>query len=140
MELRELVSKKEFEGIKRSVIKGLQQYQLIKTTHYFNQLPENGENLKSIDAATKSLMDYCEQVDKALLVLEPKERTIIENRYLAYDSEYIRDYEFYSNRLNPPLSSVTYTKIRDQAIMKMAPYLDGDSFCLKIEYKHQKQR
>lgn len=140
MKLRKLVSKKEFEEIKQSVIKALQQYQLIKSTDYFNQLPENGDNPEDIDTATKSLLDYCVLVERALMILTPRERTIIEGRYFTHDAEYISDQEFYHNRLDPPISGPTYTKVRDQIFMKLAPYLDGESFRLKIEYKHQIMR
>lgn len=63
---------------------------------------------------------FCERTEKAVKRLPPMERFLIESRYMADDSEYITDYNVYSFKFQPPISHVTYGKIRWKAFYRLA--------------------
>lgn len=65
---------------------------------------------------------YCDRIERAVKRLHPKERLLIEERYMKDD--YVFDYVVYNQIFNPPISEGTYTKIRWKAFYKLALALD----------------
>nr|WP_082198256.1 ArpU family phage packaging/lysis transcriptional regulator [Bacillus sp. FJAT-26390] len=65
---------------------------------------------------------YCERLERAVRRLHPKERLLIEERYMKED--YVYDWVVYQQRFNPPISAGTYSKIRWKAFYKLALTLD----------------
>lgn len=65
---------------------------------------------------------YCERLEKVVKRLHPKERVIIEARYMR--EEYVRDYAVYNHICNPPMSDKTYDKYRRNAFYKIALAMD----------------
>ncbi|CAH1215135.1 hypothetical protein PAECIP111891_04213 [Paenibacillus allorhizoplanae] len=66
---------------------------------------------------------FCERVERAVRHLAPKERLLIEERYLKpYDKngEPIKDYQVYNFVFNPAIGKDQYTKIRKTALYKLA--------------------
>lgn len=63
---------------------------------------------------------HCERIERAVKRLPPMERFLIETRYMADDAEYITDYNVYCHKFQPPISAVTYDKIRWKAFYKLA--------------------
>lgn len=65
---------------------------------------------------------YCERIERAVRRLHPKERLLIEERYMKED--YVYDFAVYNQKFNPPISKGTYIKIRWKAFYKLALTLD----------------
>ncbi|MBS4188688.1 transcriptional regulator [Bacillus sp. FJAT-49705] len=63
---------------------------------------------------------FCERTEKAVKRLPPMERFLIEARYMSDDSEYLTDYNVYCFKFQPPISHVTYGKIRWKAFYRLA--------------------
>jgi ArpU family phage transcriptional regulator len=63
---------------------------------------------------------FCERTERAVKHLPPMERFLIEQRYMAEDSEYITDFNVYCHKFQPPISHVTYSKIRWKAFYRLA--------------------
>jgi ArpU family phage transcriptional regulator len=63
---------------------------------------------------------YCERVERAVRFLPKKERFLIEERYMSEESEYLTDYQVYCFKFQPPISHVTYGKIRWKAFYRLA--------------------
>lgn len=66
---------------------------------------------------------FCERVERAVRHLAPKERLLIEERYLKpYDKngDPIKDYQVYNFIFNPAIGKDQYTKIRKTALYKLA--------------------
>lgn len=63
---------------------------------------------------------YCERIERAVKRLPPMERFLIEARYMADDAEYITDYNVYCFKFQPPISHVTYGKIRWKAFYRLS--------------------
>jgi len=63
---------------------------------------------------------YCEWIERSVKRLPPMEKFLIEVRYMADDAEYITDYNVYCHKFQPPISAVTYDKIRWKAFYKLA--------------------
>ena len=63
---------------------------------------------------------YCEHIERAVKRLSKMERFLIEERYMSMESEYISDYNVYCFKFQPPISHVTYYKIRWKAFYKLA--------------------
>lgn len=61
---------------------------------------------------------YCEWIEKNVKKLHPKERLLIEERYMKDD--YVYDWMVYQQIFNPPVSPGTYKKIRWKAFYKLA--------------------
>jgi ArpU family phage transcriptional regulator len=64
--------------------------------------------------------EYCERVERAVRFLPSKERFLIEERYMSEESEYLTDYHVYCHKFQPPISHVTYGKIRWKAFYRLA--------------------
>lgn len=63
---------------------------------------------------------YCERVERIVERLPPLEKTLLKERYMTSESEYITDQNVYSFKFNPPISRPTYEKIRWKAFYKFA--------------------
>jgi ArpU family phage transcriptional regulator len=63
---------------------------------------------------------FCLRTERAVKHLPPMERFLIEARYMSEDSEYITDLAVYCHRFKPPISHVTYDKIRWKAFYRLA--------------------
>lgn len=64
--------------------------------------------------------DYCERIERAVSRLPKLERFLIEERYMSEDAEYITDTNVYCFKFQPPVSHVTYAKIRWKAFYRFA--------------------
>lgn len=64
--------------------------------------------------------DYCERIERAVARLPKMERFLIEERYMSIDSDYITDVTVYCYKFQPPISAVTYDKIRRKAFYRLA--------------------
>ncbi|GBF73134.1 transcriptional regulator [Paenibacillus sp. 598K] len=74
--------------------------------------------------------EYCNKIDRAVKRLHPKERLLIEERYMKDD--YVFDWMVYQQIFNPAISKDTYIKIRWKAFYRLAFILD-DMHILQIE-------
>lgn len=63
---------------------------------------------------------YCERIERAVKRLPPMERFLIEERYMTDEAEYLNDYQVYCFKFQPPISHVTYDKIRWKAFYRLA--------------------
>lgn len=64
--------------------------------------------------------DYCDRTEWAVRRLPKMERFLIEERYMSQDSDYINDFQVYCYKFQPPISHVTYGKIRWKAFYRLA--------------------
>lgn len=78
--------------------------------------------------------EFLEKVKRAVNSLPELERELIEKRYMDINSDYVTDFEVYTELLNEPICPVTYSVIRDRAIIKLAILLDIDNG-LEIEIR-----
>ena len=63
---------------------------------------------------------FCLRTERAVHRLPPMERFLIEQRYMSDDSDYLTDLAVYCHRFKPPISSLTYDKIRWKAFYRLA--------------------
>ena len=63
---------------------------------------------------------YCERIERAVRRLPKMERFLIEERYMSEEAEYITDYQVYCFKFKPPISAMTYAKIRWKAFYRLA--------------------
>lgn len=63
---------------------------------------------------------YCFRMERAVKRLPKMERFLIEERYMSEESEYLTDYNVYCFKFQPPISAMTYDKIRWKAFYKLA--------------------
>lgn len=77
--------------------------------------------IHNVDASAQRRA-YCDWIEQAVKRLHPKERLLIEERYMKQD--YIYDYQIYSNVFDPPISEGTYYKLRWKAFYKLALILN----------------
>lgn len=68
--------------------------------------------------------DFCTRVERAVSRLPKMEKTLIRERYMSVEAEYLTDYNVYNFKFQPPLSEKTYAKIRWKAFYKIALYLN----------------
>jgi ArpU family phage transcriptional regulator len=63
---------------------------------------------------------FCERIEWAVKRLPKMERFLIEERYMSQDSEYLTDFNVYCHKFQPPISAMTYAKIRWKAFYRLA--------------------
>jgi ArpU family phage transcriptional regulator len=63
---------------------------------------------------------FCERLEWAVKKLPKMERFLIEERYMSQDSEYLTDFNVYCHKFQPPISHMTYGKIRWKAFYRLA--------------------
>lgn len=86
-----------------------------------NQTSSQTENIAIYNTDQQQYRrQFCERTEKAVKHLPPMERFLIEQRYMANDSDYLTDYNVYSFKFQPPISAVTYDKIRWKAFYRLA--------------------
>lgn len=99
------------------------------TTSHMDDIGGGRSNLTSDQTASIALYNadeqerrrkYCERIERAVRRLPPMERLLIEERYLCNDSEYLTDYNVYCFKFQPPISAMTYSKIRWKAFYRLA--------------------
>lgn len=105
-------------NIRKAVVKELACYRISKFT------VENPDN---------DNLAFHQMIERAIERLPTPERFLIEARYLSANSEYLTDYHVYNLKFDPPISSVTYTKIRDTAMLKISLFLNLDT---GVEIEH----
>lgn len=118
MELLKHLTSAEKVKIRKAVVKELARYRVSKLA---------AENSNNDNVA------FHQMIERAIERLPTPERFLIEARYLSANSEYLTDYHVYNLKFNPPISAMTYTKIRDAAMIKISLYLNLDTG-VKIEY------
>lgn len=118
MELLKHLTRAEKVKIRKAVVKELARYRLSKFTL------ENSDN---------DNVGFHQMIERAIERLPTPERFLIEARYLSANSEYLTDYHVYNLKFDPPISSVTYTKIRDTAMIKISLFLKLDT---GVEIEH----
>ena len=64
--------------------------------------------------------NFCARIERAVSRLPKKEKFLIEERYMSNETEYLTDYNIYSFKFQPPISHVTYGKIRWKAFYRLA--------------------
>lgn len=64
--------------------------------------------------------EYCERLEFAVSRLPKMERFLIEERYMSQDGDYLTDYQVYCFKYQPPISAMTYAKIRWKAFYRVA--------------------
>lgn len=67
---------------------------------------------------------YCEKVERTVNRLPPLEKTLLTERYMGNDSDYITDQTVYNHRFNPPISKTKYERVRWKAFYKFALNMD----------------
>ena len=63
---------------------------------------------------------YCDRMERAVSRLPKMERFLIEERYMCQDADYLTDFNVYCHKFQPPISHVTYGKIRWKAFYRLA--------------------
>jgi ArpU family phage transcriptional regulator len=64
--------------------------------------------------------EYCGRLERAVSRLPKMERFLIEERYMTQDGDYLTDYQVYCFKFQPPVSAMTYAKIRWKAFYRLA--------------------
>ena len=64
--------------------------------------------------------DFCFRLERAVNRLPPMEKFLIEERYMSKEAEYLTDTNVYSFKFQPPISHMTYAKIRWKAFYRLA--------------------
>lgn len=118
MELLKHLTRAEKVKIRKAVVKELARYRISKLA------AENSDN---------DNVAFHQMIERAIERLPTPERFLIEARYLSANSEYLTDYHVYNLKFDPPISSVTYTKIRDTAMIKISLCLNLDT---GVEIEH----
>lgn len=127
------------KATQKAVEAALERYRLFKfltfeereasVTAHFDDIGGGGSNLPGDQTGSIAIFNvdeqeerrrYCERVERAVKRLPPMERFLIETRYMADDSEYITDYNVYFHKFQPPISHVTYDKIRWKSFYRLA--------------------
>lgn len=62
---------------------------------------------------------FCKLIEQAVERLPEQERILLMERYMGRDADYITDQNVYNFKFDPPISPVTYAKIRDRAMYKL---------------------
>lgn len=68
--------------------------------------------------------EYCERIERIVSRLPRMEKFLIEAKYMSNDHDYITHEKVYSFEFKPPISSVTYSKLRWKAFYKLALHLN----------------
>lgn len=63
---------------------------------------------------------YCEKVERVVNKLPRMERTLLHERYMSEESEYLKDSAVYAFKFDPPIGETLYYKIRWKAFYKIA--------------------
>lgn len=135
MHLKKSILTTEISQYIEAVEEKLAEYRLIKYTKFFGQLPDEQTLSDSTNPELKELVTFCKEIERAVDSLPAMEKELIELRYMDLESDYITNQDIYESRLKQPISRPHYSKIRNRAIMKLAPLLVPMCCSLRIEYK-----
>lgn len=116
MEIVDVLSAAEKKRIRIAVEKALEQYRIF----YSILNIEEDEPCFYKEQELMEIRNFCKRVDNAVNELPSQEKTLITERYMHSDSEYITDSVVYDNSFNPPISERTYSKYREKAMYKLA--------------------
>lgn len=61
--------------------------------------------------------EYCERIERIVKKLPSVEQTLIHERYMTNESQYIKDYHVYDSILH--IGNVTYIKLRNKAFERL---------------------
>lgn len=133
----------EKKKIRKAVEKELSRYQIYKSTIFIRREIKNtpsyeprfhGPTNRTIDQTSTAAVynvdeerrreAFINKVELAVERLPEKERFLIKQRYISKDSQYITDIQMYSFIMDSPISEKTYSKIRINAMVKLALFLD----------------
>jgi len=78
---------------------------------------------REIEHLTKDQETFCKRIENAVDRLPSIEKSLITKRYMGHDSEYVTDYQVYSMLMETPLSEPTYSRIKNNAMVKIALFL-----------------
>ncbi|EIT85933.1 phage transcriptional regulator, ArpU family protein [Fictibacillus macauensis ZFHKF-1] len=88
--------------------------------------PTNQTSDQTGDIATYNVNEqqlrtnFVDRVERAVNRLPKMERFLIEERYMCSEAEYLTDMNVYCHKFQPPISHVTYAKIRWKAFYRLA--------------------
>ncbi|PGL61730.1 transcriptional regulator [Bacillus thuringiensis] len=86
-----------------------------------NQTSDETSNIAIYNVEQERMRkDFCNRVERAVAKLPKMERFLIEERYMSNESEYLTDYNVYCFKFQPPISAMTYSKIRWKAFYRLA--------------------
>lgn len=86
-----------------------------------NQTSDQTSNIATYNVEQQTYrQNFINRVERAVARLPKMERFLIEERYMTNESEYITDYNVYCFKFQPPISAVTYSKIRWKAFYRLA--------------------
>ncbi|MGI8351696.1 ArpU family phage packaging/lysis transcriptional regulator [Niallia circulans] len=86
-----------------------------------NQTSDQTSNIATYNVDQQTYrQNFINRVERAVARLPKMERFLIEERYMTNESEYITDYNVYCFKFQPPISAVTYGKIRWKAFYRLA--------------------
>ncbi|MFB6467656.1 hypothetical protein ACE38V_12770 [Cytobacillus sp. Hz8] len=104
MKILNSLSTAEKRRIRKAVIPQLERYRI----------------LKSVGKMNEEQKAFCSEIEQAIEILPVIEKSLITTRYTNPEAEYMTDYKFYNNYMNPPVSEKTYNRIRDNAMFKIS--------------------
>lgn len=127
------------EATKAAVEKALENYRLFKyldfeeretsvtassTPRYHGPTNQTSDQTGSIAIHNadeqKRRKQFRDRVERAVYRLPKMERFLIEERYMCQEAEYLTDFNVYCHKFQPPISHVTYGKIRWKAFYRLA--------------------
>ncbi|MCM3030369.1 MULTISPECIES: ArpU family phage packaging/lysis transcriptional regulator [unclassified Niallia] len=86
-----------------------------------NETSDQTSNIATYNADQQAYRkNFCNRVERAVARLPKMERFLIEERYMTNESEYLTDHNVYCFKFQPPISHVTYNKIRWKAFYRLA--------------------
>ncbi len=124
MEIVNLLSAAEKKRIRKELEKKLEAYRLYKIALLLDA-DDTGSSFLLFDNR-EAVKNFCDRIDQAVEELPQKERFLIGQKYLSPEGEYLSEKQVYTELFNPPVSAVTYSKIRDSAMFKLAFFLGID--------------
>ncbi len=101
----------------------------VSTTGHIDDIGGGKSNLPSDQTGSiavhnisehERIRKYCERIERSVRRLPKMERFLIEERYMSEESEYITDIKVYCFKFQPPISAMTYSKLRWKAFYKLA--------------------
>lgn len=145
MDILKALSTAQKRSIKKAVEKQLSLYRFYKTTVFIGREASitasydprfHGQtNTTSDQTASAAIHNadeqqrraaFCERMELAIERLPSMEKFLIQGRYTSSDSQYMSDMKMYSFEFDPPISHVTFNKIRISAMVKLALFMDID--------------
>ncbi|WP_422657356.1 hypothetical protein ACK8P5_16540 [Paenibacillus sp. EC2-1] len=99
----------DFKSNKKTIARIFEKYRLYKFLCLGSDDPSKSEEF----------IQYCEHIENLVSQLPGREKVVIEERYMTVEHDYITDQTVYSEKMDPPVSPLTFAKIRDSACSKI---------------------